>query len=67
MPTFAFLEYGPPLLAGALMTVKLAVLSETLALLVGFLVGPALLSDWAPLRVVCRCYVELFRGTSALI
>jgi polar amino acid transport system permease protein len=67
MPTFAFLEYGPPLLAGALMTVKLTVLSETVALLAGFLVGPALLSNWTPLRVACKCYVELFRGTSALI
>lgn len=67
MPLPGFLEYGYPLLAGALTTIKLAVLSEIVALSVGFLVGPALLSGWAPLRIVCRCYVELFRGTSALI
>ncbi len=67
MPSPAFLEYGPPLLSGAVVTIKLTLLSEVVALLVGFIVGPTLLSRWSPLRVLCRCYVELFRGTSALI
>lgn len=61
------LNYTAPLLSGALMTLKLTVLAEVVALAVGFVIGPALLSPVRFIRVPCQCYVELFRGTSALI
>lgn len=67
MSTSTYLQYSAPLLAGAGMTIKLTILSELVALSVGFSVGPVLLSRFGPLRIVCKCYVELFRGTSALI
>lgn len=67
MAVTSLLSYAAPLLSGALMTLKLTLLAETVALLVGFLIGPALLSKSKLIRVPCQCYVELFRGTSALI
>lgn len=63
----SLLSYAAPLLSGALVTLKLTLLAEAVALLVGFIIGPALLSPSKLIRVPCQCYVELFRGTSALI
>jgi polar amino acid transport system permease protein len=62
-----FFDYAGPLLSGALTTVKLTVMSECVALIVGFSVGMALAEGPRILRLPCQLYVELFRGTSALV
>jgi polar amino acid transport system permease protein len=59
-----FLDYAGPLLDGALVTVEIAVAAELVALAIGLIVGPALLTRF---RYIFIVYVELFRGTSALI
>jgi polar amino acid transport system permease protein len=63
----SYFDYSRPLLEGALTTLKIAVSSELVAIGIGLTIGPLLLSSWAPLRALCRSYVELFRGISALI
>lgn len=63
----SYLSYAAPLLNGAVMTLKLTVLSEAVALTVGLIVGPALLVRSPLIRNSLQCYVELFRGTSAVI
>ena len=62
-----FLDYAGPLITGALTTLKLTAMSECVSLLVGFSVGIALAVGPGLLRFVCQTYVELFRGTSALV
>src|SRR5438445_4694362 len=62
-----FRIFMPGLLGGAWMTVRIAVLGSLLAVVFG--VGAALsrLYGPAPLRWLARAYVEVFRGTSALV
>jgi polar amino acid transport system permease protein len=62
-----FRIFMPGLLGGAWMTVQIAALGSLLA--VGFGVASALarLYGPAPLRWLSRTYVEIFRGTSALV
>ena len=62
-----FRIFVPGLLGGAWMTVRIAALGSLLA--VGFGVASALarLYGPAPLRWLSRAYVEIFRGTSALV
>src|SRR6266446_8872605 len=62
-----FRIFVPGLLGGAWMTVRIAALGSLLA--VGFGVASALarLYGPAPLRWLASIYVEIFRGTSALV
>jgi polar amino acid transport system permease protein len=60
-------EIIPPLLQGASLTVPLALLSATVAFAVAALTGLALVSRWRALRIITAVYVEVFRGTSALV
>jgi polar amino acid transport system permease protein len=54
-------------LHGAGITLALALAAGALALVVGIVAGVALYERWPPLSVPVRCYVEFFRGSSALI
>ena len=57
----------PPLLRGARVTLELTVVSAALALPLAFLAGLSRLSRSRVLRAVTTLYVEVFRGTSALV
>ncbi|MGB3388637.1 MAG: ectoine/hydroxyectoine ABC transporter permease subunit EhuC [Pseudaminobacter sp.] len=57
----------PGLLEGALLTLKIAVLGSVLAVVMGVLAALARLYGPAPLRWLATIYVEIFRGTSALV
>lgn len=59
--------YLPFLAKGVLVTAELTVLGLALALVVAFVVGLARQSRIAPLRWVSGVFVEVFRGTSALV
>lgn len=59
--------YLPFLARGVLVTVELTVLGLALALVVAFVVGIARGSRVAPVRWVSGVFVEVFRGTSALV
>lgn len=60
-------DFLPTLLKGAFVTLEATVLSAAVALLVSVVVGLARLSRFRVLRGVALVYVEVFRGTSALV
>ncbi len=61
------LELLPELLRGARLTLEVTGMAAVLALVLAFAVGLARLSRIAPLRFAATVYVEVLRGTSALV
>src|SRR5918996_4117278 len=57
----------PGLLQGALLTIEIAVLGSLLAIVMGMLAALARMYGPAPVRWLATAYVEVFRGTSALV
>lgn len=57
----------PPLLAGLARTLAITLGAGVLAAVLALAAGLARLSTWAPLRGASMVYVEVFRGTSALV
>lgn len=57
----------PGLLQGAVLTIEIAVLGSLLAIVMGVLAALARMYGPAPLRWLATVYVEIFRGTSALV
>lgn len=57
----------PALLAGTLVTLRLAALAGVLGLVGGSLIGIARLAKTAPLRWAARAYIDFFRGTPLLV
>jgi polar amino acid transport system permease protein len=60
-------ELAIPLLRGTVATVQLTLLSAILGLAVALVAGLARLYGNALVRGVATCYIEVFRGTSALV
>ena len=60
-------SFLPVLLRGALVTLEVTASSGVIALLLAMLVGTAQLSRVAVVRTAAKAYVEILRGTSALI
>jgi polar amino acid transport system permease protein len=58
---------GALLLQGARVTLQLAALALTLALILGFLFGVLRWSGFPPLKLVCWLYVEFWRNTPPLV
>ncbi len=54
-------------LDGALVTLQILLVSAVLALVLAFAAGLGRLAPWWPVRWLCTGYVEVFRGTSALV
>ncbi|HKI97014.1 MAG TPA: ectoine/hydroxyectoine ABC transporter permease subunit EhuC [bacterium] len=61
------LQFLPQLLQGAVVTVQITVLASLLAVAMAFAAGLARLSHLWPVRAVSAVYVEIFRGSSALV
>jgi polar amino acid transport system permease protein len=57
----------PQLLPGALVTVQITALSLVVGLVMAFVSGLAKLSRWRPVAMVAKIYIEVFRGSSALV
>jgi polar amino acid transport system permease protein len=57
----------PPLLAGAAVTLQVTLLAAVVALIAAFVAGLARLSKRRLVRLVAAVYVEVFRGTSAIV
>ncbi len=55
------------LLRGAWVTILLTVFSFFFGLIGGTLIAFALISPFKPLRLICRVYVDFFRGTPMLV
>lgn len=70
MPAFdlsVLLPYVPEFLRGLEATLLYSVLSVALAIIIGLATALARLSDIAPLRWLARGYVDVVRGTPALV
>jgi len=63
----AYSIFLPGLLQGAVLTIEIAVLGSMLAVVMGLIAALARLYGPAPLRWLATIYVEIFRGTSALV
>lgn len=57
----------PLLLQGALVTIQITVMSVGCGFLIGMLAALAGMSRFKVVRLVIKCYVELFRGTPLLV
>src|SRR5690606_1728024 len=62
-----FRDLLPGLLQGALVTIEITVLASILAVLCAFVAALAKLYGPLPLRWLAAAYIEIFRGTSALV
>jgi polar amino acid transport system permease protein len=62
-----FREFLPPLLEGAWVTVQITVAACALAVVCGLIAGLGKMSPWWPVRWLAIAYIEVFRGTSALV
>ena len=62
-----FGEIVSVLLQGAIVTIKIVVMALPLAALMAFVFGLMRLYGGFPLKQLAVCYIEFFRGTSALI
>jgi glutamine transport system permease protein len=60
-------DFLPRFLAGAWVTIWISALALILAILIGLVIALARLSRIRPVRVLARVYVDLIRGTPALI
>jgi polar amino acid transport system permease protein len=67
MTSPSLLSFLPLLLRGAVVTLEVTGASGCIAFLLAILVGTASLSRTAPVRIGAKSYIEIFRGTSALI
>ena len=63
----AYSIFLPGLLQGAVLTIEIAILGSMLAVVMGLIAALARLYGPAPLRWLATTYVEIFRGTSALV
>ena len=61
------IEFLPPLLDGAVITITVSLLAFSLAMVSGLAIGIARISRMAPLRVVSACYIQFIRGTPLLL
>jgi polar amino acid transport system permease protein len=62
-----FREFLPGLLTGAWVTLQITVAGSALAVVMGLLAGLCKLYGVRPLRWLAVLYIEVFRGTSALV
>ena len=62
-----FLQFAGPLVEGLRITLRLTILGAALGVVCSVLAGLGRTSTFAPLRWLCTVYVEVFRGTSALV
>lgn len=61
------IEYWPVLLNGTYTTVILTIGASIVALIMAFVTGITRLSRFMILRIIATIYLEIFRGTSALV
>lgn len=61
------LRFLPTLLSGAWITAQITAIAILVALLMGFCMGLMRISKITPVRWFAAVYVEVFRGTSALV
>ena len=70
MPSHLVEIYGPvclQLLQGMVVTAEIFFGAAPIFLALSLVAAAARLSGWQPFRIVALCYIEFFRGTSALV
>lgn len=63
----AFVDLIPPLLQGAVVTVELTIMAGLLGLVLALIAGLMRLSHRQMIRTIGSIYVEVFRGSSAVV
>lgn len=61
------LDVLPQLLKGAAVTLQITLVTAVLALVLSFVVAFARAAPWKPVRWITTAYVEVLRGTSAIV
>ena len=62
-----FKDFLPALFRGTLVTIKLTLIAYVFSIVVAFIAGLSKLSSLWSLRWIANIYIEIFRGTSALV
>ncbi|HEV3177426.1 MAG TPA: ectoine/hydroxyectoine ABC transporter permease subunit EhuC [Stellaceae bacterium] len=57
----------PQLLKGAAVTIEITLITAAVAFILSFVVAFARMTPWRPLRALATIYVEVLRGTSAIV
>jgi polar amino acid transport system permease protein len=57
----------PQLLKGAAVTIEITLITAAVAFVLSFAVAFARMAPWRPLRALATVYVEVLRGTSAIV
>jgi len=57
----------PQLLKGAAVTIEITLITAAVAFVLSFAVAFARMAPWRPLRAMATVYVEVLRGTSAIV
>jgi polar amino acid transport system permease protein len=57
----------PQLLKGAAVTIEITLITAAVAFVLSFAVAFARMAPWRPLRALASVYVEVLRGTSAIV
>ena len=57
----------PQLLKGAAVTIEITLITAAVAFVLSFVVAFARMAPWRPLRALATFYVEVLRGTSAIV
>ena len=60
-------DYRAVILQGFFVTLRLSALAVVCGTLFGLFVGFCMTSKWKPVKVICRVYVEIFRGSPLLM
>jgi len=60
-------DYRAVILQGFVVTLQLVVLAIICGTVFGLFVGFCMTSKWKPVKVICRVYVEIFRGSPLLM
>jgi polar amino acid transport system permease protein len=67
MGDHAWFEHIGLILDGGLVTIELTFVASVIGMAAAFSAGLARLSQFLPIRVAARVYIEFFRGSSALV
>lgn len=61
------LQFIPPLLEGAFITIQLTIISLIVGLLLGLIIALGQMSKLKIIRMLCSVYISIFRGTPLLV
>lgn len=61
------LQFVPPLLEGAFITIQLTIISLIIGLFLGLIIALGQMAKFKIIRMLCSVYISIFRGTPLLV